>query len=113
CDTASKTGRATASIALPGGNGVMSLIVCRVGHACPCAHPLDSSPRRTSARKELRRIAFSVVRGPYLPIMRTKRAVRKLPPSYPPSSQALPRSRGRVREGAGEGSEGALGSWTE
>src|SRR6202030_535347 len=47
-------------MALPGGNGVMSLIGCRVGHACPWALPADISPNsRTSARHELRRIAFS------------------------------------------------------
>src|ERR1700719_3899739 len=45
-------------MALPGGNGVMSLIGCRVGHACPWAPPVDISPDRTSARKELRRITF-------------------------------------------------------
>src|ERR1700730_2436845 len=58
--TASNTGRATVSMALRGGNGVMSLIGCRVGHACPWALPADISPNsRTSARHELRRIAFS------------------------------------------------------
>jgi hypothetical protein len=36
------------------------LIGCRVGHACPWALPADISPNsRTSARHELRRIAFS------------------------------------------------------
>jgi hypothetical protein len=37
----------------------MSLIGCRVGHACPWAPPVEISPNRTSARKELRRITFS------------------------------------------------------
>src|ERR1700730_8028817 len=46
-------------MALPGGNGVMSLIGCRVGHACPWAPSVEISPNRTSARKELRRITFS------------------------------------------------------
>src|ERR1700730_4812083 len=47
-------------MALRGGNGVMSLIGCRFGKARPWALPADISPNsRTSARHELRRIAFS------------------------------------------------------
>src|SRR5580704_14962654 len=45
-DTWSNTGRATASTALPGGNGEIRRIACLVGHACPWALPASATARR-------------------------------------------------------------------